>query len=169
MTKKKLTTQRGFTYIELMIAIMIAAIVISGVGIILVEGQRGWNTMYNRVCSGVMADSYVVRRMFDSVIRQASGENVLLDDTGRWLEVYYYADGDSAVVDRYARFYEADGRLNVEYGKLNPRETLSTQTVCENVSGCVFKTAGQSAQMILTLENDSQTVTVASSAVMHNQ
>ena len=148
-----------------------AVIVILGIGIILADSQRGWHRMYNRVYSDVVVDSYVARKRFDVVIRKASSENFLLDDAGSWIEVYYYADGNSVVVDRYARFYESDDddQLNVEYGKLNPRETLTTQTVCENVSDCIFKRAGRSAQMILTLDNGSQTATVTSSAVMHNQ
>ncbi len=169
MTKNKLTVQPGFTIVELMIAMIFAAILISGIGIILADSQRGWQTMYNRIYSDVVTDSYVARKQFDAVMRKASRENFLLDSAGNWIEVYYYADSGSTVIDRYARFFEANGDLNVEYGKLNPRETLSIQTVCSNVSSCVFKAAGRSAQMILTLDNGSQTATVASSAVMHNQ
>lgn len=116
-----------------------------------------------------MNDSYVARKAFDAVIRKASKEKFLLDSAGGWLEVYYYAGSDSTVVDRYARFYVADSRLNIEYGKLNPRETLIVQTVCANVSSCVFKVSGCSAQMLLILDNGSQAITVVSSAVMHNQ
>jgi len=171
MLKKKLTVRHGFTLIELVVAMVAAVIVILGIGIILADSQRGWHRMYNRVYSDVVVDSYVARKRFDVVIRKASSENFLLDDAGSWIEVYYYADSSSAVVDRYARFYEsdADDQLNVEYGKLNPRETLTTQTICDNVSDCIFKRAGRSAQMILTLDNGSQTATVTSSAVMHNQ
>jgi len=171
MLKKKLTVRHGFTLIELVVAMVAAVIVIIGIGAILADSQRSWHRMYNRVYSDVVVDSYVARKRFDVVIRKASSENFLLDDAGSWIEVYYYADGNSAVVDRYARFYESDDddQLNVEYGKLNPRETLTTQTVCENVSDCIFKRAGRSAQMILTLDNGSQTATVTSSAVMHNQ
>ena len=175
MSKKKLITQGGFTYIELLIAILFVAIVIPSIGLILVDGQRGWNTMYNRIYSDVVTDSYIARKTFDAVIRKASREKMLLDEDGNWLEVYYYADSDSTVVDRYARFYYYDGgqgtrgQLNIEYGTLKPKKTLSTHTVCKDVSGCVFRRAGRSAQMILTLDNGSQTATVVCSAVMHNQ
>ena len=169
MPKKKLTVRRGFTLIELAVTVVISTIVIIGIGVVLADSQRSWNKMYNRVYSDVATDGYVARKMFDAVIRKASREKLLVDEDGNWLEVYYYADGSSTVIDRYARFYETGGQLNIEYGKLDPREILTTQTVCENVSDCVFKGAGRSAQMILTLDNGSQTVTVASSAVMHNQ
>lgn len=168
MPKKKFKVRRGLTIVELMIATALAGIIISGVAIVLGDAQRGWNAMYNRVYSDVVTDGYIARRTFDSIVRNATGEDFSLDAGGNWLEVYYYADANSTVLDRYARFYEAYGQLNVEYGILEPRETLRIQTVCGNVQGCVFRGAGKSAQMILTLSDGSQTTTVMSSAVMHN-
>jgi len=101
-------------------------------------------------------------------MRIASRDKFLLDAAGSWVEVYYYANDDSAVVDRYARFYTANGDLIVEYGQLDPKETLSVETVCGNVSGCSFGQIGRSIQMILKLDNGTQTNTVISSAVTHN-
>jgi len=170
MSKKKITAQRGFTIIELMLVLVLAMIILAGIGVVVVDSQRGWHRMYERIYSDIVTDSYIARKTFDRVIRQASGERFLLDDTGNWIEVYHYADGNSTVVDRYARFFhEGDGQLNVEYGSLVPRETISIHTVCGNVSSCVFKGVGRSAQMILTLDNGSQTATVISSSVMQNQ
>ena len=170
MSKKEPTVQPGFTIVELMIAVMLAAIVMFGVGAMVVDSQRGWHRMYNRIYSDVATDSYVARKTFDSVIRKASSEKLLLDAAGNWLEVYYYADANSAVVDRYARFsYDGIDQLDIEYGIVEPRQTLSIRPVCENVSGCVFKAAGRSVQMILTLDDGSQTATVVSSSVMHNE
>ena len=170
MPKEKPTIQRGFTIVELMLATLLATIVVLAIGFTLVDSQRGWNRMYNRIYSDVATDSYVARRMFDSVIRKASKEKFLLDGAGNWIEVYYYADANSTDVDRYARFaYDGVSQLDIEYGIVEPRQTLSIQAVCGNVSSCVFKGAGYSAQMILTLDNGSQTATIVSSAVMHNQ
>ena len=169
MPKKKLTTHQGFTITELMVATVISVIVISGISVLLVDGQRGWNAMYNLVYSDVVTDGYVARKSFDSVMRKASREKYLLEDGGSWIEIYYYADDDSSVLDRYARFFKNNSELNIEYGRLEPRETLDIQTICSNVSRCTFKAAGQSAQMTLTLDDGSQTITVVSSAVMHNK
>ena len=168
MTKKRLTAPRGVTLVELITATVIMLIVILAVGMVLVDGQRGWNIAYDRIYSDVVTDGYVARKKFDAVIRRASREKLLLDDTGKWIEIYYYADDDSADVDRYARFYEANGNLDIEYGQLNPKVALTAETVCGNVSGCTFKQAGRSTQMILTLDNGTQTNTVISSAVTHN-
>ena len=174
MWKKNPAARHGFTFVELMIATVFAGIIILGIGVVIVDGHRGWQVMYNRIYSDVATDGYVARKTFDAVIRKASTEGLLLDGAGNWIEVYYCQDGNSTSVDSYARFYyendgEGSGRLNVEYGKLNPRETLTVQTVCENVSGCIFKAAGRSVQMILTLTNGTETSTIVSSGVMHNQ
>ncbi len=168
MIKKRLAASRGFTLIELIIAMAIMLIVVLAIGMALVDGQRGWSLQYDRIYSDIVTDGYVARRKFDAVMRSASRDKFLLDGAGGWVEVYYYANDASAVVDRYARFYAADGNLNVEYGQLNPKATLSVETVCGNVSGCTFEQLGRSIQMILKLDNGTQTNTVISSAVTHN-
>lgn len=169
MPKSKLTSQRGFALLELAITIVISAIVILGVAVVLVSNQSAWNHMYNKAHSDVVTDGFVAKKTFDTLIRKASKENFLINDAGNLLEIYYYSDEDSASVDRYARFYELNGCLILEHGKYEPRETLTVQTVCENVSNCIFTRAGRSAQMILTLDNGSQTTIVSASAVMHNE
>ena len=168
VTKKRLKARRGFTLIELIIATAIMVIVMLAVGMVLVDGQRGWSNMYNRTQSGVVTESYAARRKFDSVMRKASGEWFLLDSGGSWIEVYYYASAGSALVDRYTRFYVAGGNLYVEYGQLNSKITLSVETLCGNVSSCVFKQAGKSVQMVLTLDDGEQDNTIVCSAVLHN-
>ncbi len=168
MIKKRLTASRGFTLIELIIAMAITIIVVLAIGVALVDGQRGWNIQYDRIYSDVVTDGYVARRKFDAVMRRASRDKLLFDDAGGWVEVYYYANDTSTVVDRYARFYVANGNLNVEYGQLDPTATLSVETVCGNVSGCTFEQLGRSIQMILKLDNGTQTNTVISSAETHN-
>jgi hypothetical protein len=168
MLKNRTTNPKGFTLTELTITTAIMVITILCVAVILVDGQRSWNAMYDRIYSDVVTDGHIARRTFDRVIRKASGNKIALDDAGLWVEVYYYADANSTVLDRYARFYEAYGQLNIEYGKPDPRETLDVQTVCENVSDCVFMAQGTSIQMILRLDNGSEAATVVSSAVAHN-
>ena len=168
MIKKRLAASRGFTLIELMIAIAIMVIVVLAIGVALVDGQRGWNYMYDRIYSDVVTDGYVARRKFDAVMRKASRDKFLLDPAGGWVEVYYYANDASTVVDRYARFYTSGGKLNVEYGQLDPKATDTIETVCENVSSCTFVQLGRSIQMILKLDNGTQKNTLITSAVTNN-
>jgi Tfp pilus assembly protein PilV len=170
MPKRKLTVRTGFTVIELMVATVLAVIIVTGLGLILADSQRGWTNMYNRIYSDIVTDGYAARKRFDSVIRGASWEKYFVAADGTWIEVYYYADGTSTVLDRYARFFLGNGgTLNIEYGQLDPRTTTGVETICGNVTSCVFKADGRSAQMILMLDNGSQASTVVSSSVMHNQ
>ncbi|MBC8470944.1 MAG: hypothetical protein H8D56_15840 [Planctomycetes bacterium] len=166
--KKRLISTQGSTLIEILIAIGIMIFVILAIGMALVDGQRGWNYMYNRIYSDVVTDGYVARRKLDAILRKASGETFSLAGDGSWIEVNYYADDTSIVVDRYARFYVSGGDLNVEYGQLNPKQTISVETVCSNVSGCIFKQSGRSAQMILTLDDGVKTNTIITSAIANN-
>ena len=177
MTTKKLTTRSGFTIVELAIAMVASIIVILGIGVILADNQKVWQRMYNRVNSDVVTDAYVAESAFEALVRKSSKDNFLLDENGDWIEVRYYADDDSVNVDRYAHFYELNGQLNIEYGELLEIEgsnlyqnvPLTTQAISEDVSECIFKVEGQFAQMILTLNNGSQTMTTVSYAVMHKE
>lgn len=168
MLKKRTANPKGLTLVELMVATMVAVIVFLGIGAILADSQRGWNLMYNRIYSDIVIDGHVARRTFDSVIRRASRENIVLDDAGAWVEVHYYQDSTSEELDRYARFYTYGNELKVEYGNLDPAEQLSTQTICSDVSSCVFTAGGTAVQMVLRLDDGSQTATIVSSAVAHN-
>ncbi len=169
MNRKRPSAPRGFTLVELVITAAIVSIIALAIGVVIVDSQSSWNTMYDRANSDVVTDGYIVRKKFDAVMRNASREKLVLGDAGGSVEVYYYADDSSTVVDRYARFYTADGDLNLEYGQLDPRATLSVETVCGNVSACNFNQIGRSVQMILNLDNGTQTNTVVSSAVTQNQ
>ena len=165
---KRIANRKGFSLLELMMATTLACIVVVGVGVVLVDSQRGWNAMYTRTYSDVVTDAHVARRTFDRVVRNASSQGALLDDYGNWVEVYYYSDPNSAIVDRYTRFISSNSQLTIEYGVVEPRQTSNTEILCENVSSCVFKLAGNSVQMVLTLDDGSQNATIVASAVTHN-
>jgi len=168
MPKQRFNLKTGLTTIELMVAFAVGIMIFAGVTVLLVDSQRGWNRMYSRLYSDVVTDSFIVRKTFDSIVRKSASAYSSIDDEGSWLEVCYYADEFSVVPDLYARFYESDGDLNIEYGTLDPKQTTSVRTICSNVVNCVFKKVGTSAQMILTTEEDSQQITTITSAVMHN-
>jgi prepilin-type N-terminal cleavage/methylation domain-containing protein len=169
MMKKRPRDLRGFTLVELMITMVIMLVVGLAIGVVIVDGQSSWSHMYDSMNSDVVTDGYVARKKFDVVMRNASREKILLGDAGGWIEVYYYASHLSKVVDRYVRFYAADGDLNIENGQLDPRATLDVETVCGNVTACTFRSVGQSTQMILTLDNGTRANTIVTSAVTQNQ
>ena len=144
-------------------------IVMLGLGLVLANSQDSWNHLYTRAFSDTVGESNVAGIKFKAIIRKASQNGFVIDNKGKGIEVYYYSNEDSNDVDSYAHFYELDGDLNLELGKLNPRQTLEVQTICKNVTECLFTAAGRSAQMILTLDDDSRKISTVSSAFLHNQ
>ena len=168
MAKGKYTIRRGVTLVELAMASVVATVVLAGVAALLVDGQRGWNSTYNRVYGDVMTDGWIATKKFDALMRRAKAEAFSIDPASSWVEAQYYADDSSVVVNRYVRLFASNGNLTVEYGRLNPKTTLTIETVCPNVSDCTFKQIGRSVQMILTLDSGTQNNRVVWSAFLHN-
>ena len=168
---KKRRQRAGITAVEMMVAAAIAVIATFSISIAISDSNFGFRKMYDRIYSDVVTDSHVARRMFDSVVRKSCSRGFILDDEGRWVELYYYSDPDAEVIDRYICFNWDDTHLYVEYGRIleeGVKETLDYRAVCGNVTNCVFKQTGRSLQMLLTLNNGSEAITTVTSAVMHN-
>jgi prepilin-type N-terminal cleavage/methylation domain-containing protein len=172
MTQKTAKNKHGFTLIELTIVMAIASIVFLSMGILLVDSQRVWSRMYDRVCGNMVSDGQVARRAFDAAVRKSSiARERLLDDE---VEVYYYDDPDNSVMlDRFARFYADYGELTVDYGELNsngnPHGPRQRVMLARNVESVNFSVAGACVQMILTLDNGSENLTVMTSAIRQNE
>jgi hypothetical protein len=158
----------GITLVELMIAVAISTIVVLAIAVVLVDGQKAWGRMYSDVNSDVAVQSMTACKRFDAVVRQSSSNNCSIDPAGNWVEVNYYSSPTVANPDRYARFAWLANDLTYEYGSLDPKTTIGIQTLCENVAACKFTKVGSSVQMMLTLDDNTKAVTVASSNVMNN-
>ena len=168
MRKNKTNQPKGLTIVELMVAVSMVVLVVLGTSIAICDSQRGWNAMYSRVYSDVVTGSHVAQRAFDAIVRKSSTQWFLIDENAEWVEVYYYADPNSSLVDRYARFFESDGSLYIERGNRNPRSSISTEPICDNVAYCAFQQNGRSIQMILTLDDGREKLTTTTSAMLHN-
>ncbi|MHC4212217.1 MAG: PulJ/GspJ family protein [Planctomycetota bacterium] len=163
--------QHGVTLIELMITIAMVTIVILSVGIVLVDTQRGWNKMYNRVHGAVSTDSYVAKKVFDRVVRKSSKKRYALSPGN--LVVFYYNDLSSTYLDRYTSFQLSGTNLLGNFGSVDSSEALSNPTssmvVARNVEAADFSVSGASVRMALRLNDGEYAVTVTSSAVRHNE
>jgi len=159
---------RGISTIEMMVAGAIATIGILSVSGVLSDSQHGYNTMYGRINSDVYASGHAAKRMFDTIVRKSSIDGMQIDPQGHWVEVRYYEDDDSTTLDKYARFVYSENTLYAEHGRVNPRETTSINTICTNVTNCVFKKSGHAVHMLMTLNSGTQTVTLGTSAETHN-
>jgi hypothetical protein len=123
----------------------------------------------------VVVGSQIAARTFDRIVRKSSID--LSELAADEVKACYYADSNSLLVDRYSRFYKtADGsKLCVEYGQYNgqvkpPEYTPEGNPIvlCRNVSACSFMQTGRSVQMVLTLDNGREELTMVTSAMMHN-
>ncbi len=172
MRQQTVKNRRGFTLTELAVVVAIVPIVILSMGIVLVDSQRGWNQMFNRVNNGVVNDGYVARKAFDTVVRKSSIIREDLSD-GEVVLYYYNDPASSTRIDRYARFYADDTELLVVYGKVdsewNPYEQASAITLADNVEAVNFYVNGACVQMVLRLDNGSEALIVITSAIRHNE
>ena len=151
--KTKTLNYSGFTLIEMIIGMAVMIIVAAAIGGIIVDNQRSWSVLYAQVNSDIVTDGFVARKKFDTVMRSASGSQIDIADNGQSIEVNYYASDASTSIDRYGKFFIYNNTLYYEYGKLEPKEKIATETICSNVTKCTFKKEGISVQMILTLDN----------------
>ncbi len=170
MVSRKIKSRNGVTLLELIITMAVATIVIVGIGVFMVDIQRGWGRMFSRVHSDVVADAYIARKAFDGIVRK-SARHYWIGADGSSVEVEYWndtANNDATLPDRYARFYLSDNRLLVEHGIRSPRTELRTDVLAEDVTGCTFSGIGTALKMSLFLDNGSEAISLVSSGVMHN-
>ncbi len=172
MRQQTVKNKRGFSLTELTVVMAMAPVVILSIGIAMVDSQRGWSQMYNRVYSSVVTDGYVAKKTFDAVVRKSSIAREYLGNNE--VGVYYYNDPASSTwLDRYARFYKDDTELLVDYRGLdangNPTGTLQTVTLARNVEFVDFSVTGACVQMVLSLDNGSESLMVMTSAMRHNE
>jgi len=160
----------GFTIIELMITATTLFIILLGIGVALVDSQRGYHRMYDRVHGAVATDSYAAKAVFDKVIRRSSRKRYVLG-TGN-LAVFYYSAPSSPSLDRYANFRTEAGNLYVDYGLVDsdgtPLNASNTVLVARNVLAASFSVDGACVKMVLKLDDGKEKVTVACSALRHN-
>lgn len=163
--------KKGFTLIELMITVATLTIVLLGIGVALVDSQKGYSKMYNRVHGEVATDSYTVKKVFDNTIRRSSQKRYVLGTSN--LAVFYYSTPTASQLDRYANFRVAGGTLYVDYGSVDSSGTAltasSTTTAARHVTGINFEVDGACVKMVLTLDDGKEKSTVTCSAVRHNQ
>jgi len=172
MRQQTVKNRRGFSLTELGVVLVLAPIVMLSMGLVLSDNQRAWNQMYNRLNNGVVIDAYVARKGFDATVRKSSINRERFDVDE--VEVYYYNDSASSTyLDRYAKFYKDGTELLVEHGQLDSNGNLSgtpqAMTLADNVEAVNFSKNGACVQMVLRLDDGTESLTVMTSAMRHSQ
>jgi type II secretory pathway pseudopilin PulG len=171
MLNRNATKTKGLTLIEMIVAVAMAVIVVLGVAVVLVNSQRAYQVTYDKVNSDVVTDAFVARRLFDAVVRKSSTDGVELSGDRKSVEVHYYNDDSSTYLDRYARFFTSGLDLKIEYGTIDSdgtKQTTTVDTICTNVSNCLFMRQGNSIRMVLKFDDEQKKNVVVTSAYLNN-
>ena len=156
--------------IELMVAMSVSVIILLGIGVYMIDIQRGWAKMLARVHSDIVIDSIIARKAFDGTVRQAARFYALAPG-GNGIEVNYYTDpanNTALLPDRYATFYISGNQLLVEHGVRDPKTETRTDVLANNVTNWTFSGENSAVKMSITLDDGKQKMTTACSAVLHN-
>ena len=172
---EKITKSNGFTITELILAIAVSAIMILTVGVVMLDTQRGWMDTYAKVHGGAAGDAMMAKTAFDRIVRKASRsfyEIAAVDD----ITVYYYDNWlTSPVLDRYARFYRpADNPTDmyVQHGNVDGSgaKTMTGQIqLSSHVDDLEFNVFDGGIEMKLALDDNLETTTVVTAAILHNE
>ena len=171
MKEKRRVKSNGFTLVELLTTIVVSLIILLGVGIVLANSHRAYQITYDKVNADVSTDSFIARKLFDSVVRKSSASTITTGINGEYVHLQYYDNDYSTYPDRYIRFYVSGNNLMAEYGNVyqgGSQTITDTKTVCSNVSSCVFKNNGASVHMKLTLYDGVESNVIVTTAYAHN-
>jgi prepilin-type N-terminal cleavage/methylation domain-containing protein len=163
--------QKGLTLVEMMVAILIASIVVLGMGAVLADAHKGYNKMYDRINSPVVQDAYAAKAIFDRIVRKASATIDPVMGTMS-VKVYYYSAAGVGDPDRYAEFYVDGNDLKLDEGThTSTSDTMSsTMVIAGNVQDdSEFFQKGACVQMILHLNNGKEDLVITCSSIRHNK
>jgi hypothetical protein len=165
----------GVTLIELMITLLIAMLVLAGIGVAMVDSVRAFPKMYERTEGSVVNDAYVAKAAFDRICRRASIKLAEIDSGGTYVVVYFYSVANAMSLDRYAQFRTSGTSLLVDYGTYNAFTKAKTLTSTETLATTLdtskppkFAVDGSGIVMALRLKKVNQEMTVTSTAYRHN-
>ena len=167
---------KGFTLTEVVAVIAMVGIITLGVGVLLANSQKSWGTLFERVYGGSAIDSFAAHKAFDTVCRKASLRKYVLSESGDSLELYYWDNSSTASTpENYARFYQSDDEVFVEYGQ-NQSGTWQPDTeadpttiqIARDVDSLKFTFEGTSVQMYLNY-TETNIMPMVCSSVRHNE
>jgi prepilin-type N-terminal cleavage/methylation domain-containing protein len=152
----KRKVQKGFTLIELTIAMLIGAIVILAAGIILFYGQKSWNNTWKR--ANLQRDASYAMLSISRPIK--AGTSAKVEGDGKGLKIYNDKEGS------WTRFFVAPGlkdlALKSDVGG------ISGTILDDNVEDLQFNVTGTTVSIDLKLRKDNLQTHFASTVMMRN-
>ena len=154
----KRKVQKGFTLIELTIAMLTGAIVILAAGMILFYGQKSWNNTWKRV--NLQRDtSYAMQRISRPI---KAGSSAQIEGSGEGLRIYNDKEGS------WRRFFVQPASNNLmlksEIVGGNTTETILDDTV----EALQFNVTGTTVSIELKLREDNLQTHFVSTVMMRN-
>ena len=154
----KRKVQKGFTLIELTIAMLTGAIVILAAGMILFYGQKSWNNTWKRV--NLQRDtSYAMQRISRPI---KAGSSAQVEGNGEGLRIYNDKEGS------WRRFFVQPASNNLmlksEIVGGNTTETILDDTV----EALQFNVTGTTVSIELKLREDNLQTHFVSTVMMRN-
>ena len=152
--------QKGFTLIELIIAMFTGTIVIVATGMILFFGQKTWNSTWDR--TNLQRDaSYAMLRMTRDI---KAGTSAQVESNGDGLKIFNGGD--------WVRFFTASGAkmltLKRETGGVSYQTALSGIVLEDNVEAVKFNVIGSTVTIDFKMKEYNLETHFASTVMMRN-
>lgn len=162
--------RKGVTLVQLLVAMFISLIVISGITTLLVQATTAWADNFEDNNSDASVARFTAVTAFTTLARQASSEAsaVTISAQADDITIEYYSSSSLTSPDMYGRFYFQDGALMEERGTLSPSVSQSLYPVCDNVQDCYFEKIGDCISMRLEVDDNGETVTIIAAAILNN-
>ena len=154
----KRKVQKGFTLIELTIAMLTGAIVIVAAGMILFYGQKSWNSTWKRV--NLQRDtSYAMQRISRPI---KAGSSAQIEGNGVGIRVYNDIEGV------WRRFFVQPAAQNLMLKTAIVGESISETILDGNVEDLQFNVTGTTVRIELKLREDNLQTHFVSTVMMRN-
>ncbi len=150
--------QKGFTLIELIIAMFTSTIVIVAAGSILFYGQKSWNNTCKRV--NLQRDaSYAMQRMSRSV---KAGTSAQVEADGKGLRIYNDNEGS------WRRFFVQSASQNLMLKTAIVGTNINENILDGKVENLQFNVIGTTVRIELKLREDNLQTHFVSTVMMRN-
>jgi len=158
----KRKVQKGFTLIELTIAMLIGAIVILAAGMILFYGQKSWNNTWKR--ANLQRDASYAMLSISRPIK--AGTSAQVEGNGEGLRIYNDKEG------LWRRFFVQPAANNLmlksEIVEIVGGNSISKTILDDKVEALQFNVTGTTVSIDLKLREDNLQTHFASTVMMRN-